>query len=672
MKISDLDIRKRIILKKLLYKDSPITTKELSKILGVSSRTVYNDINYLKYLFKDEDVHIVSRPGVGFWLETNEKIIKNLKKELDKEIKTYNDEKQRFNYIAARLLSSDIATTMQELGDNLYVSKSTVNIDIKHVEEWFKKYNLSLYKKTNHGIRIIGDEKDIRYCIQCLLIENTSVNNIYQFKSDKRNLFHVFDEIRSIDIFTNIKADDLFNITNVVNEIQREKELNFTNESYCNLFLNLSILVDRIARKKYVQFSEADIMQFKKTKEYEITTDICRSIKKYFQIDFIESEKCYITLNLIGLKINVDSFINNKYKIISKMDNYTEEIIEYTMKFIENKFNINLKKNKELLLGLKIHLNFAINRMKYGMKAANSLLEEIKKNYPYSFNIALEIGKTLKDKFNINVYEEEAGYIALYIQGYVEKDREDKDIKTYLVCNSGIGFVNLLNIQLKKEFKNLNIVKMISGEKLEKEIKKLGKRDLPQLIISTIPLENIKLPFVHVKPILSENDMKKIQKEIENIKGTNRILINGESSRILDYCIKPDLVFLNYECDDKEKLIKKISKELLRRGYVKEEFEQSVIDREKLSSTYVENGVAVPHGYTKHVNKTAISVIQLDKYINWNGEKVNIVFLCAIDFTFEEFAQELFERLYEIIGDKNLLKELKKSKNRAEFINLLK
>ncbi|WP_244262280.1 helix-turn-helix domain-containing protein [Thermoanaerobacter wiegelii] len=58
-----MDARKKKILKKLLENKKPITSEYLSKLLGVSSRTIRNDIKELNEELKDKSIENNFTPG---------------------------------------------------------------------------------------------------------------------------------------------------------------------------------------------------------------------------------------------------------------------------------------------------------------------------------------------------------------------------------------------------------------------------------------------------------------------------------------------------------------------------------------------------------------------------------------------------------------------------------
>ena len=55
------------------------------------------------------------------------------------------------------------------------------------------------------------------------------------------------------------------------------------------------------------------------------------------------------------------------------------------------------------------------------MNIRNPILTEIKKNYPYAFDIALVGGKVIEEAFKIKISESEIGFLALHFQLVLQK-----------------------------------------------------------------------------------------------------------------------------------------------------------------------------------------------------------------------------------------------------------
>ncbi|PLR71896.1 PTS mannitol transporter subunit IICBA [Bacillus sp. UMB0728] len=88
-------------------------------------------------------------------------------------------------------------------------------------------------------------------------------------------------------------------------------------------------------------------------------------------------------------------------------------------------------------------------------------------------------------------------------------------------------------------------------------------------------------------------------------------------------------VFLNQKFENKEEAIRFAGRALVDGGYVRENYIEAMIERDEMTSTYMGNDVAIPHGTEaakQEVIKSGFTVIQVPEGVDFNGEKVRLIF----------------------------------------------
>jgi len=109
-------------------------------------------------------------------------------------------------------------------------------------------------------------------------------------------------------------------------------------------------------------------------------------------------------------------------------------------------------------------------------------------------------------------------------------------------------------------------------------------------------------------------------------------------------------------------------------GLTKLEVFNSLLNRERLGSTGLGKGVALPHGRLKHCQKALGAFIRLNTAIDYDaidGEPVNLLFALLVP---EESTQEhldLLARLAEKFSDKDVLEKLKNEQSPDNVFALL-
>ncbi|EFV76319.1 PTS system protein [Bacillus sp. 2_A_57_CT2] len=96
-----------------------------------------------------------------------------------------------------------------------------------------------------------------------------------------------------------------------------------------------------------------------------------------------------------------------------------------------------------------------------------------------------------------------------------------------------------------------------------------------------------------------------------------------------DDLLRPENIFLNKEFADKEEAIRFAGRVLVDAGYVEESYIEAMIERDNITSTYMGNDVAIPHGTEeakKAVIKSGFTVIQVPNGVDFDGQKVRLIF----------------------------------------------
>lgn len=96
-----------------------------------------------------------------------------------------------------------------------------------------------------------------------------------------------------------------------------------------------------------------------------------------------------------------------------------------------------------------------------------------------------------------------------------------------------------------------------------------------------------------------------------------------------DDLLREENIFLNQEFATKEEAIRFAGEVLVKAGYVEESYVDAMIDREKLTSTYMGNNVAIPHGTEeakKAVLRSGFTVIQVPNGVDFDGQEAKLIF----------------------------------------------
>lgn len=89
-----------------------------------------------------------------------------------------------------------------------------------------------------------------------------------------------------------------------------------------------------------------------------------------------------------------------------------------------------------------------------------------------------------------------------------------------------------------------------------------------------------------------------------------------------------DNIFLNVSATDQNDAIEKAGQVLVDSGAVTPNYIEAMKDRENVVSTFMGNALAIPHGTEEakgNVIRSGLSLLQIPKGVDWNGEEVKVV-----------------------------------------------
>lgn len=620
MKLSNRTSR---IVSELLNNDTCITGIYLANIAGVTSRTIRDDISRLNAELKQDGVQINSISGRGYYIPADKK---SKFKEL---VKIQNQyvmpilPKSRVEYIIKQLLLYPNGISTGAISEGLFISKSTLHRDLTEVNSILNRENISLIKKAYGQISIEGDEFKIRK-IYKEYVEKLVAPNL-------NNVNSLNDEISII--YKSVK--------NELSDVLIKNGFNISGDEFNAIVILMTVVAFRVKNG----FTFCNYID-KYIDEGNFSCEIIKGV--FSETSLSDWEKNYISYNL--------------HRIIGdcKKDNIPEinKSLEVALNQVKDTFNCNLSEKLEenLLSILKIDNEGYVRTDEYSLK-------EIKKEHPLAVEMAVCLINTINHEIELKVCDETFSKIVLMFACELEYDmlkKEQKKRDVIIICQSGKIAAELIKTKVKRHFPGLNILGVFPLYKLN-----FALQEEPELIISTVVIENCSVPVAVINPLFKDYDVLKIKTIIYQVEHTR-----SKSYEFINL-FKEELFLKDIECLDKYGAIKNLSDTLSDRGYAKDNFFQAVVERENISSTAIGNMVAIPHAIGVDIGENVLAIGILKNPIDWNGSKVQLVFLINIKNAADGNVQQIFKSFFDVISSSYKVERLIKSKNYYEFIKTL-
>ncbi|BES64642.1 transcriptional regulator LicR [Gottschalkiaceae bacterium SANA] len=643
--------REKQLLKILYHANKELTSVQLSCILQVSSRTVKNDIKKLRTELSFVNCMIIAKPGKGFWLEYPNKskpFIENLLA-INTDDHLLLPENRKF-LIALKMLEKDDYISMEAISNEMFISKSTVMNDIEKLEKSFSKHELHLEKSTRYGIRIHGDEFNKRM---------TLVYVLKKIAKQKGNL--------SLDnLQEHFTAIELKCIGQLIQKIEIRFDLVFSDQSYISIVLQLAIMINRIKDNKLCTLKNIEISE--NTLEWKITDFILHHLEDHYNCRVSQNEKEYLYINVTGIKYQKkDIYQNRKLDDIRNISPETFDGITEIINIADELFNENLSADKEFIISLFIHLNALFIRIMNSIYLENPLKKSIKNDLAYEYEVATYISTLLVQNHYSLINDDDICDIALYIGASLKRQKTIRYTPSIvIVCGSGMSTSQFIEAKIKSAFPNVvvkDIVPLYRANKI-----KINEQDF---VISTVPLHLEGIEVIVIPPTLSKKTMNALR-DIFSQTSDQSSSPRKESYDLFFKQVKSNLCCLKSDCKNKKEVINLLGTRMQTQNYVDDGFIESVFRRECLSPTCVGNGFATPHSFKGHIIKPAIGIMTLKKPIQWDNEKVSIVFMIALDPDQSDSFKTIFKQLADLTSDIELIENMLEANNFKEFIQIFK
>ena len=608
------------------------TAEELSKKLNVSTKTVRTEIKNLNSLLIKSGAEIVSKSGYGYILKINNKELFSKFDFPNKKNIIPDTSKSRIQYIIEYLINIKEYVKVEDLSKILFTSPKTLAKDIKEAEKILNSYNIKLERKPYYGIKLKGEEFDIRLCIADYVEKKT--NGIEHIKIVDKN--------------------ELKKIATIIMETLKKENFNISDVAFQNLIIHIQIALKRIENNCYVPVEEKKLREYISEKEFQIAKKCTYNLEKIFKIKFPESEIGYIAIHLAGKKIFKENKIDEKNFII---DQEISNIVNEMLKKMYDAFKFDFSKDLELRIALAQHLMPLRIRVRFKMK--NPMLDKIKERFSLAYAMAKYASTTFYEYYNKNLSEDEVGYIALNLALALERQRKDINKKTVLlVCSSGKGSAELLAYTYKEAFGEY-IEELITCSVYDLESMDFSKIDY---VFTTVPI-NIKvpIPIQEVEYFLEESNIRDIKK----------IFTVEEKDNFLKY-YDNDLFLSNICLKTKEEILKYMVNHIKKYKIIPNNFLSSIKKREKLGITEFGNKIAMPHPDKTLTEESFVCVGILENPIIWEKKEVQVVFLVSVSKKTDKKLKYFYKVTAKFLLNKKNIEKLIKSRKYEDLILMLK
>lgn len=621
------------IMNDLLEAKDYLSLDHFIKTYEVSKRTIQNDLSYLMQMSSRKGYQLHMRRGRGYLLEvTNQELLNDFIKSLESD--RLIDTKDRNKSIAVYLAMQSDYVSMDKVAETFQISKTSVKKEMREVEELLESFHLQLEKKSHYGIRLIGAAHDCKQMLADFFFENNPF-----LENAMQDILKDFAQVNSL----------------LVNQIEKEDlNINYNELKNVIVWLQITVFYARIHVEKQMFMTSKPVnaiqrIAWKMKEMMEACFDIAISAESLQEMEVV-------------LRLNVRA----KQPTVSFSDQLRQDVDLFLLD-IDKLYNTAFSEDQDFKESLLTHVSLLIERLHQKISYKNTLIKEICIRYPMIFNIAIRFSDMLKEKYNVEVIHDEAGFIATHFAAHMERERKSRILRFNrigVVCSSGGGSAYLIKLQIESLFSQADVetFSFLQMDELE--------RYHPDLIFTIMPLDrDFAAPVIYIKELLDDLDLMRIRQVLQ-YDNCDSLSIADANSYL--YSIFDRHFFQIRKSDDYLALLQEMAQQIEESGYGGELYAQYVMERESYMSTIYMNGVCIPHPIEICANRNLISVCILEEPICYEDKQASIIFMVSLTKEDYEVHKDITKKLYQLMNDEKRLQRVLRNRTLEELLIVMK
>ncbi|NRD76871.1 transcription antiterminator [Bacillus sp. BRMEA1] len=617
----------------LTRKKHHCSLENLAESLGVSTRTVRNDIKQLNHDLMGI-AWLVNAKGKGYrWSIEDEPLFEDLMTKFQSQKNLQDSPQSRLAFIIDRLVNSDTVITLDELAFEMNIGRTTLVNELKKATVALESYHLSIKGIQNRGIYLSGNEMDLRFFV---------MDNVYDY------------------LYSGYPLDD--DIKEEINKIANQYDLESTTQN--RLMQYVTVMLDRLLKGHPLMEINRNLNRLIDTKDYQYAAAITRAIEKQLPISIPQPEILFITLPIAGRRTPT----NNRSLADITITDDVKHLLSLILEQVGFEKDV-IFENKGFFEDLQFHLTFMLNRLMFGVRINNPLLTDVKEKYPVAYKMAEIAGQVIEREYRLMVSEDELGYIAFYFGVFIAQNEVNVQRIQHVavICGTGRGTAKLIAMQLQKVLNQNTQIDIFSESEVTKE----------RLTGYDIVFSTVKLLFESDAPLITINeifDESRVSQQIERVAYLRKFKLKdaGDHHSIVKLLTNEQKFFILDSRKSYRENVDVMIHELTQKGYLDEDFRERLKARAEKGSMVFDQYIALPHTVNHQSNKIELALGVFPEKILEDGKEIKLVFLLGIPEETDYDASllvKIYDEIIRIAANKKLIDQLA---NAASFEALSK
>ncbi|EGG87886.1 hypothetical protein HMPREF0987_02696 [Lachnospiraceae bacterium 9_1_43BFAA] len=611
-----------------------IVGKDLAKLLNVSDRTIRNDIAAINEFYADTMIESNIRKGYRIQGEK----VKRFTEETKKEIPETGEERR---WLILKTLVEHNQVNIYQLADQMCISEFSLENDMNKIRKLLDNYQGLKVIRQSNMLQLSGGEREKRHLYEELIS--------YKISGNLWNLNKVAE---------NFMRFDLLKVKELLKDIFEEFHYQMNEVRIPTLLIHVGVILERNFACHFLKEDEEQQGKYGR-EEYEISRHFFEKIGARLSLQVREAEICDFAIYLEHGK-------RKGYCEEEQLQGLASDLVQHIIVEIREHFDIDFSEDCEFRLGLEVHTVSLLKRHYANVEIDHTCLEEVKRKYPLIFEMGVWVCKIMEEHLNIIISENEISFIALHLGSAYERANLRRKYRCLLICPHNQTVKDLCIQKIVNRFQDrMEIVGCMSY--FEESL--IREKNL-DLILTTQPVAHaLDIETTEISMFFAHTDEAAVFQTLNRL---DQIRYRNNFQFFILNLIREEFFTANMAVEEPEKIISDMCDKLYARGYIKENFKEGVLKRERLSPTSFFHGFAIPHNMShQETIHSAISTAILKQPVQWGSYEVRFVLLLAITEENRNFLKIFFDWLDDIVSNPEKFARLLEVQDYQSFVNTL-
>lgn len=601
MKELNLTLRQRQILNYLHNTDGYVTGSQLSKWLHVSSRTIRNDISSINEMLEGSHTTIISKHSYGYHLQSTNS--ENLR-ELTQTSTSFIFKTDRIRHIVLCLCEAEKPVNLYELADEMYISKTTLDSDIRSFkEEYIDPFSIQMTINRSF-VQIEPNERKRRRLLLHLYSQGWDYNhrsNTY-YKNEL-----ISEKLINRCIMAILYTMDRFNI--------RMEDVNLV-----HLILTIAISIHRMDEGHVLQDVRSPI--YEKPIAVQFVDEVLAFLHDQWDQEFPKAERVEM-YELVSCSLIPDIDYATSHDASSYVDQKSIRLTNQYLNAIKEKFHFDFFDNEDFYQTL-LYYFYYLSLPSHNLNYDNVIRNTSQQKLSFEMEVAYTVQPFAKETYGRYLDSLELLYLSIMISGAFVHLKHKK-MRTVILSHLNMPAAWNIRMQVEHQFPDhihvTNLVPVYMKDSFD-----FSSTDLVLTTVRKQIVSDQNISVIHINPYLDEKDIHAIDQLIKQKQ--YEFLYQKDFPSLLHYFDEADWEEKANDTDFND-LLKRVLTSLKQKDIIDDAFVSDVLCREQITG-FANRPVYTLVYSSVPAKQTHISITTLNHRIKCNDQKIRMLIVLAL------------------------------------------